>query len=136
VALSTWQAGLSRDSAQAHWGVALSIALALALAVHLGRGRQRMPGRSWAKSTAGAVRAAHTQPVADALSVSIWTFLLLAVVAWDLVSFAVQSHSFPTLSYFVGHVTRYPIGRGALFALWLLAGAGIAVGWRAASGRR
>jgi hypothetical protein len=112
------------------------MALALALLVRLGRGRQRMPSRAWLKSNAGAVRHWRTQPFGDVVSVSIWTVLILAIVGWDLVSFAVQAHSFPTLSYFVGHVTRYPVGRGAVFALWLLTGAGVAAGWRTFSGRR
>ena len=51
-------------------------------------------------------------------------------MAWDAVSFAEQSHTFPTLSYYIGHITRYDAGRGVLFALWLAVGAYVALGHR------
>ena len=51
-----------------------------------------------------------------------WCGVIAGVIGWDLFSFVVQSSSFPTLSTLVGHVTRYPFGRGILFALWLVVG--------------
>jgi hypothetical protein len=65
-------------------------------------------------------------------SVVVWVVLIGGAVVWDMVSFAEQSHTFPTLSYYIGHITRYEAGRGALFALWLTAGAYFALGHRRA----
>ncbi len=65
----------------------------------------------------------------------VWCGVIAGVIGWDLFSFAVQSPSFPTLSTLVGHLTRHPIGRGILFALWLVVGAYAVAGWRAAARR-
>jgi len=54
----------------------------------------------------------------------------LDVYKRQVVSFAVQSHALPTLSYYVGHVTRYRIGRGLFFALWLGCGSYLVGAWR------
>jgi hypothetical protein len=60
----------------------------------------------------------------------VWSVLVAATVGWDLVSFVVQSHTLPTLSYFIGRVTRYRVGKGVVFALWLSLGGYLAAGWR------
>ncbi len=65
----------------------------------------------------------------------VWGALITGVVGWDLFSFLVQSSSFPTLSTLVGHITHHPLGRGLLFATWLLVGAYAVVGWRVATRR-
>jgi hypothetical protein len=54
---------------------------------------------------------------------------VLAVVGWDLNSFAHQAHDLPTLSYYTGRITRFAWGRALVFAAWLAAGVGIAVGY-------
>jgi hypothetical protein len=133
-ALSAWQSGLSRDSSAAHWSTALLIVAAFATAPILGRGRQRQPSGSWLASAAHAVRSWRTQSTPAAISVIVWSVLITATVSWDMVSFISQQHALPTLSYFIGHVTRYATGRGALFALWLAIGAYLVAGWRTPSG--
>jgi hypothetical protein len=64
------------------------------------------------------------------VAVVLWAALVAATVGWDLVSFVFQSHDLPTLSYFIGQVTRYRIGRGVVFAVWLSLGGYLAAGWR------
>ncbi len=130
VALSAWQAGQSRDAGATHWTVLLTVAVALLGALALGRGRQRQTVRAWLAVTAGALGAWRARPRVAVGSVVVWTALAVAVVGWDLVSFIHQSHDLPTLSYYVGRVTRYPAGRGACFAVWLGLGAFLAVGGR------
>jgi hypothetical protein len=56
-----------------------------------------------------------------------WLVVIGAVVAWDLVSFVVQAHDFPTLSYLFGRVTRFRIGRAGVFLAWLALGGAIGV---------
>jgi hypothetical protein len=135
LALSTWQAHLSRHSSGAHWGVALLTLTALGAAVALGRGRQRDTTHQWAVQNRIFVRTWRSQSRSTVVSALVWTVLIVGVVAWDLVSFLLQSHDFPTLSYFIGHVTRYPVGRGLLFALWLGVGAYLASARRVERGR-
>lgn len=130
VALSTWQAGQSRDASGTHWAVLLTVAAALLGAFALGLRRQRQTFRAWIAITAHAVRTWRSRPRAVVGSVVVWTVLAFAVVGWDLASFIHQSHDLPTLSYYVGRVTRYPAGRGACFAAWLGLGASLAVGGR------
>jgi len=115
LALSAWQAPLSRQSSGAHWSVALLVVAAFGVALVLGRGRQYETTRRWVARNVHYVRTWRTQSRA--------AVLIGGVVTWDLVSFVVQSHDLPTLSYFIGHVTRYAVGRGLLFAVWLGVGA-------------
>ena len=123
IALSTWQAHLSRSSSAAHWSVAILVAVAFGAAVALGRGRQRERTRPWLARNLLFIRTWRTQSRAAVVAALVWTILIAGVVVWDLVSFVCQSHSLPTLSYVIGHVTRYPLGRGLLFAAWLGIGA-------------
>ncbi len=71
------------------------------------------------------------EPRERRISVLVWCAVASGVIGWDLFSFAIQSASYPTLSTLVGHVTRYPVGRGLLFGLWLVVGAYAVAGWRA-----
>lgn len=123
LALSAWQAQLSRDSSGAHWSVALLVVTAFGAALILGRGRQDQTTRRWVARNVHFVRIWRTQSRSAVVSALVWAVLIGGVVAWDLVSFVVQSHALPTLSYFIGHVTRYAVGRGLLFAAWLGVGA-------------
>jgi hypothetical protein len=123
VALSTWQANLARDSPGAHWSVALLVLAGIGAAIVLGRGRQDRTTRLWAAQNLHFIRAWRTQPRPMVASAICWIVLIGGVVGWDLASFLIQSHGFPTLSYFIGHMTRHPLGRGLLFALWLGVGA-------------
>jgi len=134
-ALSWWQAQLSRDSPGAHWGVALLVVGAVVGAIAVGWRRQRLTARAWISRNAELLRAWRSQPLPVVLSIVVWFIVISGVVGWDLVSFIVQSHTLPTLSYFIGHVTRYRIGRGVVFALWLGVGAYIVAGYRAEAPR-
>jgi hypothetical protein len=98
--------------------------------IALGWGRQRQSSRAWATATVRTVWKWRSQPAANVVSKLVWCILIVGVIGWDLLSFIVQSPSFPTLSGLVGHVTHHPVGRGLLFAVWL------AVGWYVASGYR
>jgi len=99
------------------------VAVAFGAAVALGRGRQRERTRPWLARNLLFIRTWRTQSRAAVVAALVWTILIAGVVVWDLVSFVCQSHSLPTLSYVIGHVTRYPLGRGLLFAAWLGIGA-------------
>ncbi|MGA2302709.1 MAG: hypothetical protein ABSH29_00770 [Acidimicrobiales bacterium] len=131
LALSAWQAQLSRDSTGAHWSVAVLVVTAFGAALVLGRGRQDQTTRGWVARNLHFVRTWRTQSRSAVVSALVWAVLIGGVVAWDLVSFAFQSRALPTLSYFIGHVTRYAVGRGLLFAAWLGVGAYLVSAWRA-----
>ena len=131
ICLCVWQAGLTRDSRGARWSVALLVVVALVMAVVLGRGRQRRSNGAWLAQSAQWVQHWHTRPRSLRVAVVVWTALVVAVVGWDLANFIVQSHALPTLSYFIGRVSRYQGGRGVLFALWLVIGAYLVAGGRA-----
>ena len=123
LALSAWQARLSRQSSSAHWSVALLVVTAFGAAFVLGRGRQYQTTRFWVARNLRFLQTWRTQSRSVVVSALVWAVLIGGVVAWDLVSFVLQSHALPTLSYFIGHVTRYAVGRGLLFAAWLGVGA-------------
>ena len=130
VGLSVWQAQLSRQSPEAQWIVGSLAVAALGSAAVLGRRRQLWTTRRWAGRTWRFMRSWRTQPPATVISVIAWTVLIAGTVGWDLASFACQSHTLPTLSYFIGHITRYRVGRGLVFALWLSIGAYLVAGRR------
>jgi hypothetical protein len=130
IALSAWQAQLSRDSAGAHWGVALVVLGAVVLAIIAGRRRQSRTTTAWIAGNIEAIRSWRSQPIGAIISALVWTVVLAGVVGWDLISFIYQSPELPTLSYFIGHVTRYRVGRGLFFALWLVVGAFLVSGCR------
>jgi hypothetical protein len=131
ISLCVWQAGLTRDSPGARWSVALLVVIALVMAIVLGRGRQRRSSGRWIAQSAHWIQDWRTQPRSLRVAVIVWTVLVVAVVGWDLVNFIVQSHALPTLSYFIGRVSRYRVGRGVLFAVWLVIGAYLVAGGRA-----
>jgi RsiW-degrading membrane proteinase PrsW (M82 family) len=133
IALSVFQAGLSRDSPGAHWSVALLGIAAVALTVLLGRHRQRRTSRGWAGPMVQVGWRWRARPRAMSVSVLVWTVLIVGVIGWDLVSFIAQSSSFPTLSTLVGHITRYRVGRGLVFAFWFALGCFLVAGYRARS---
>jgi hypothetical protein len=106
------------------------VAGAFVLALVLGRRRQRQTSRTWVAQSAHGVHTWRMQPRSMVVAVILWAALVAATVGWDLVSFIFQSHALPTLSYFIGQVTRYRIGRGLCFALWLGLGGYLVAGWR------
>jgi hypothetical protein len=118
VALSLLEGFWPQQSAAAHWSVGAVIGLALLGAVIAGRGRQRSPSRAWVRSSGRAVRHWWAHPIRSG-SVALWVLVLAATVGWDAYSFSHQSDRLPTLSRVIGGVTRYPLGRAGVFALWL-----------------
>lgn len=134
ICLCVWQAGLTRDSRGARWSVALLVVVALVMAIVLGRGRQRRSSGAWIAQSAHWIQHWRTQPRSLRVAVILWTALLGAAVGWDLVNLFFSSHALPTLSYFIGHVSRDRVGRGVLFALWLVIGAYLVAAGRAKAG--
>jgi len=114
-----------RQSPAAHWSVGLSIAAVVGLALVVGRGRQAQRSLPWV-SDAGRSITGWRRTRRLSAAVAVWIVLLMAVVAFDLVSFLHQSHDLPTLSYEIGRVTRWHWGRALVFAAWLAAGVGLA----------
>jgi hypothetical protein len=126
---SWWEGGLHQFQTAAHLSVLATIALVVVVAVAAGVGRQVLPSREWARGPFALRRHLAEDPTAS-LGALIWTVLVLAVIGWDLNSFAHQSHTVPTLSTIFGHVTDSHGGRAALFFGWLVLGASLALGWR------
>ncbi len=129
VALALWQGTLTRQSPAAHWCVGLAIAVIAVLALVAGRGRQRRRSGEWVTGSFEAATRAGERP-GYAAGVVVWVVLLAAVIGWDLNSFVHQSHNLPTLSYYVGRVTRFVWGRALVFAAWLAVGAWLALARR------
>jgi hypothetical protein len=96
----------------------------------LGRQRQCQTTHDWITDATRGIRTRRAQPRAATISVLVWVVLIGGFIAWDLTSFVAQSPRLPTLSFFIGHVTRYRIGRGLVFALWLGVGCYLATAWR------
>ena len=129
-----WEGTLAQSSMPAHVSVLAVIALALAAAGVMGRSRQRRPSAAWLRDGAVAFRdglaCPGRRPLALRIGVAVWVVLAAATIGWDLTSFLHQSHSLPTLSRFVGAVTRAAWGRATVFAAWLALGAYLAAGGR------
>jgi hypothetical protein len=134
-ALSVWEGRLSRNSSGAHWSVALVVLAGLGAAIVLGHGRQHLTARQWVAQNLHFIGTWRSQPRRSVLSATAWAVLIAGLAGWDAVSFVFQSAKLPTLSYYIGHVTRYPLGRGLLFALWLAAGVYLVSARRAAKPR-
>jgi hypothetical protein len=130
LALSAWQGHLSRRSPGTHWTVALLALTVTGAAIVLGHGRQRDTTRQWTARSLLLVRTWRANRRLAVVSVAVWSVLIVGVVGWDLVSFIFQSHAIPTLSYFIGHVTRHAPGRAIFFALWVGVGAYLATARR------
>lgn len=129
VAFSWWEGGLHQYSAAAHWSILGAIALTLATALVAGVSRQASTTGAWVKGPLAVRRHIDESPGAT-VAVLVWVVLFLAVIGWDLNSFAHQQHDLPTLSSIFGHLTSSRGGRAAVVALWLTLGATLAVGWR------
>lgn len=133
VAVSVWEGHLGRDSPGAHASVLVVAAAAALAAGWAGRGYQRRRSGPWLGAT---VRPWRRHDAVFAAGACAWGALFAAVVAWDLTCFVRQAHSTPTLSWVVGHLTRYWPGRALVFAVWVVAGAWLAVGGLATVRRR
>jgi hypothetical protein len=129
VALALVEGFQPQSSAAAHWSVGAVLVLALLTAGLAGRGRQRATSAAWARSSVRAVRRWWAHPIRSA-SVGLWTLVIAATLGWDAYSFSHQSSRLPTLSRVFGGVTRYPLGRAAVFLAWLALGAVLVLGGR------
>jgi hypothetical protein len=110
--------------------VAAIVVAVFLVALILGKGRQSQTTRSWWGDTTNWFRTWTTHSKSQKIAIVTWCVLIAAIVAWDVISFIFQAHALPTLSYFIGHVTRDRIGRGLTFAVWLSLGAYLALRWR------
>jgi hypothetical protein len=128
-AFSWWEGGLHQYSAAAHWSILAAIALTLASAVVAGVRRQAATTGGWIRGPLP-VRRHLAEAPRTTVAVLVWIVLVLAIIGWDLNSFAHQRHDLPTLSSIFGHLTSSRGGRAAVVALWLTLGAALAVGWR------
>jgi hypothetical protein len=135
VALCIWEGGLHHAQAAAHWSVAGCIAGIVLLGALAGRRRQQQRTSEWLRDAGAAIGVARRSPSPYAVGVFVWALLIAAVVAWDLTSLVLQHHDLPTLSYYVGRVTRLRWGRTSLFVAWLGLGVSLALGCRSRTHR-
>lgn len=131
-----WEGGLRYYSAASRASVALSIALVCLCAIALGRHRQRETSRSCLHKLAMTARHPRSLGVATLVAIALWGVVISAVAGWDLYSFSRELHQLPTLSYLIGRVTRFTLGRACVFALWLITGCYLSVGSRRPRGAR
>jgi hypothetical protein len=69
-----------------------------------------------------------TIPVGEERGTIVWVALLAALVGWELVAlFSSPREDHPTLSSVADTIMSVHIGRAAVFALWLAAGAALAL---------
>ncbi len=134
--LVVWEGTQERYSTASHASVLAVIGAVLVLALFAGSGRQHDTSRAWVRALFRAPRTLlvsgrDTSPAAGAI---VWVLLIASTIAWDMVSFALQRHSLPTLSRLFGDVTDHGWGRALVFAAWLLLGLYLATAWRLPQG--
>jgi hypothetical protein len=123
IGFSWWEGLQPWPTTAAHVSVLAAIAVFLVAGALLGRGRQQQPSRQWLAAARSAVVRFWRHPHLFGVGVVAWIVVFGAVVGWDLHSFLIESHNLPTLSYLIGRVTRFAVGRGVLFGIWLAGGA-------------
>lgn len=133
IGFSWWEAMQPWPTTTAHLSVLGAIAVFLVAGLVLGRGRQRQQSRQWLAAALSAVVRFCRHPHLFGFGVLAWVVVFGAVVGWDLHSFLIESHNLPTLSYLIGRVTRFSVGRAALFGIWLAGGALLVASHRRAS---
>lgn len=137
-AFVAWEGLQGRFSTASHVSILAVAAAMLLVALIAGRGRQRKTSRAWMRDVTRAPRRIIVGGLARspvALGALVWTLLIVATVAWDLVSFVAERHSLPTLSRLFGDATDHHWGRALVFAVWLALGLYLAVGWRRPTSR-
>ncbi|MDA8311766.1 MAG: hypothetical protein M0Z46_14370 [Actinomycetota bacterium] len=133
VAFAAWEGLQGRYTAASHASILAAVAVVLALALVAGRGRQHERSRTWVRDAIRGLRGelpggrASPPTVVGTL---VWVLLIAATIGWDLTSFVEQKHTLPTFSRLAGSVTDHHWGRALLFAVWLLVGLYLALGWR------
>ncbi|MHB8262435.1 MAG: hypothetical protein ACYDGY_01615 [Acidimicrobiales bacterium] len=125
---AAWEGGKPYTTASAHISIALAIAAVVLAALYGGRNLQEVKSFTWLKATGGSIRRYLSHPGMQGTGVLVWLIFFMAYFGWDLNSFLHEQHDLPTLSYLIGRVTRYYIGRFLFVTGWLL------VGWYLAFG--
>jgi hypothetical protein len=128
--LGWWEGAQRAQTTPAQASVAASIAAIVLSGLILGAGRQRQRSRAWLTQNLGTVSHRQTWTWPDTAYVIVWIVLLGAVFGWDLASFLRRSPELPTLSYLTGRVTRFHVGRSALYLAWVLVGLWLALAYR------
>jgi hypothetical protein len=125
-----WEGYHPWPSLAAHISIVSAIIAVVVLAVLVGRGCQSLSSRSWLHRVGAGLRnPTKRSPLFFAGSV-VWIVLALAIAGWDFHSFLREVPSLPTLSYLIGRVSRFVVGRSILVATWLALGVFFAVGHR------
>jgi multisubunit Na+/H+ antiporter MnhB subunit len=130
-ALAAFVASEPPHSTPTRWAVVAVVLAAVVLAIALGWGRQRERSGVWLAAAFRSIGRWRQYPARQVLGVTIWLVIILAIAAFDFASFLHQSHDLPTLSYYIGKVTRYSWVRGLCVVAWLAVG-----GWILTTERR
>lgn len=117
-----WEGYWRWPSRAAHISIFAAIVCMFALALAAGRHRQSMSSANWLLRVWTGVRHPSTKSPVEIAGVLIWVVLVLAVAGWDFHSFLLEEHSLPTLSYLIGRISRFTLGRSVLVAIWLALG--------------
>ncbi len=75
-------------------------------------------------------RAPERTPAADPAQrgTAVWVMLLAVLIGWELLAlFSSPRHDHPTMSSVADTIMSVHVGRAAMFAVWLAAGAGLAM---------
>jgi hypothetical protein len=131
-----WEGYLRWPSKAAHISILTAIVVMFALALVAGRYRQPMSTAAWLSRIGAAIRQPSTRSPVAIVGALIWLMLVLAVAGWDLHSFLLEQHSLPTLSYLIGRVSRFALGRSVLVATWLALGGFFVLANRSHVGRK
>ncbi len=131
-----WEGHLRWPSQAAHISILIAIVVMFALALLAGRHRQPMSTAVWLSRVVATIRQPSTRPPVAIVGALIWIVLVLAVAGWDLHSFLLEQHSLPTLSYLIGRVSRFALGRSVLVATWLALGGFFVLANRSHVGRK
>jgi hypothetical protein len=128
---AAWEGFQAWPTPAAHWGVGVVIATSVGLVIAAGVDRQASSTRAWLSTLGASVRGWLRRPTGYGLAILVWIAFLSAICVWDLIGLLSASPNFPTFSRLVGDLTKYPIGRMLVFALWLIMG-----GYLILAGRR
>jgi len=129
-ALTWWEGSQRVQTSPAQVSVAVPIAVIVLGGLILGAGRQRQASRAWLAQDVRTVSHGESWTWPFAAGVIIWILLLGAVFGWDVYSFLRQSPALPTLSYLIGRITRFHLGRSGLYLVWLAVGLWLALAQR------
>ena len=118
-----WEGYHPWPSLAAHISIVSAIIVVVASAVLVGRRRQSLSSRSWLHRVGAGLRNPTKRSPLFLAGAIVWVVLVLAIAGWDFHSFLREVPSLPTLSYLIGRVSRFVVGRSILVAAWLALGA-------------